>query len=357
MSKISKYVDKYNLLSFIYWAIFFVPVVLIENYLIYSTLIIISVMGYIPYKIFLNKKKDVEMYKDKSTGEVIKKELPSVFVVFLVFLGVLMLFNSIALPQMNRFSNFISNTTTKTHSEKVLELENLEIYVDNKDKKVYSFYKMNGSLGIEYMDTENLILFEDSEMPTRYGSFYKIDNYELAFATHRNQLYTEGLFKFNYNGKEYVTKAYIPQENALSLLTKTGFKEALNLEFKDGSVQNIYINQDSQEIAISNNDIIITEKYVETPYNIEDYFSYRYDIFNNSNPDKTMLVKDKTVSMINTYYDISDDIQRVTFYLECTEDYSKIYSEVVEIIFKETAYVFRTGVIDTSNIKSVSRAS
>ena len=135
------------------------------------------------------------------------------------------------------------------------------------------------------------------------------------------------------------------------------FKEALNLEFKDGSVQNIYINQDSQEIAISNNDIIITEKYVETPYNIEDYFSYRYDIFNNSNPDKTMLVKDKTVSMINTYYDISDDIQRVTFYLECTEDYSKIYSEVVEIIFKETAYVFRTGVIDTSNIKSVSRAS
>ena len=349
-------ISKMTLLTLLYWVVFLIPISLINNFTIYATLIILSCLAYIPYRIFLNQQENPEIYKGMETGKVVKKEIKPTLVAFFVFLGVLMLVNSIVIPEVKEVGENISHISIKNSSEKVVELTNLEIYIDEDENKAYSFYKMNGNGGRTFMDVEHIIPADESEISERYGEFHLVNDYEIAFATHKNQLYTEALFKVLLNNKTYIVKSYLPQENALNLLSKTGFKEALNIKFKDGSLKDIYINRDSKEIALSDNNIVITSKYAETPYNKEDYFSYRYDIFNNYTKDKTIVQNNITVSLLNTYSEISDDIKRVTFYLETSEDSSYTYSEVIEIIFAEVSYVFRTGIIDATNIESISRA-
>jgi len=330
--------------------------VLVENFAIYSTLIILSCLAYIPYRIFLNQQENPEIYKDQETGVVVKKEIKPTITAFLIFLGVLMITNSVFVPQIKSIVTSIQYTSIKNTSEKVVDLKSLDIYIDEDNQKAYSFYKIDGTNGKTFMDVEHLISEDNSEIKERYGEFHLINDYEIAFATHKNQLYTEALFKVILNNKTYLIKSYLPQENALSLLTKAGFKEALNIKFKDGTVKDIYINKNSKEIALSDDNVVITSKYAETPYNKEDYFSYRYDIFNNYVKDKTMIQNNINVSLLNTYSGISDDIKRVTFYLETSEDSKYIYTEIVEIIFAEVSYVFRTGIIDVTNIESINRA-
>lgn len=354
MKKIN--IPKITLFSLLYWLLFLIPIVLVENFAIYSTLIILSCLAYIPYRIFLNQQENPEIYKDQETGVVVKKEIKPTITAFLIFLGVLMITNSVFVPQIKSIVTSIQYTSIKNTSEKVVDLKSLDIYIDEDNQKAYSFYKIDGTNGKTFMDVEHLISEDNSEIKERYGEFHLINDYEIAFATHKNQLYTEALFKVILNNKTYLIKSYLPQENALSLLTKAGFKEALNIKFKDGTVKDIYINKNSKEIALSDDNVVITSKYAETPYNKEDYFSYRYDIFNNYVKDKTMIQNNINVSLLNTYSGISDDIKRVTFYLETSEDSKYIYTEIVEIIFAEVSYVFRTGIIDVTNIESINRA-
>jgi len=349
-------IPKITLFSLLYWLLFLIPIVLVENFAIYSTLIILSCLAYIPYRIFLNQQENPEIYKDQETGVVVKKEIKPTITAFLIFLGVLMITNSVFVPQIKSIVTSIQYTSIKNTSEKVVDLKSLDIYIDEDNQKAYSFYKIDGTNGKTFMDVEHLISEDNSEIKERYGEFHLINDYEIAFATHKNQLYTEALFKVILNNKTYLIKSYLPQENALSLLTKAGFKEALNIKFKDGTVKDIYINKNSKEIALSDDNVVITSKYAETPYNKEDYFSYRYDIFNNYVKDKTMIQNNINVSLLNTYSGISDDIKRVTFYLETSEDSKYIYTEIVEIIFAEVSYVFRTGIIDVTNIESINRA-
>lgn len=354
MKKIN--ISKNTLFSLFYWLVFLIPIVLVKNFMIYSTLLILSCLSYIPYRIFLNQQENPEIYKGKETGMVIKKEIKPTITAFIIFLGVLMITNSIIVPQVKSIGTSIHYASIKNSSEKVVDLKSLDIYIDEDNQKAYSFYKIDGTNGKTFMDVEHLISAEDSEMNERYGEFHLINDYEIAFATHKNQLYTEALFKVILNNKTYLVKSYLPQENALSLLTKAGFKEALNIKFKDGNTKDVYINRETKEIALSDDSVIITSKYAETPYNKEDYFSYRYDIFNNYVKDRTMVQNNITVSLLNTYSEISDDVKRVTFYLETSEDSKYVYSEVVEIIFAEVSYVFRTGIIDVTNIESIVRA-
>ena len=356
MKKIKLNVSKFTWLSLLYWALFFIPIAFISNFVIYATLVILSGLAYIPYRMFIKQQENVDIYKGMNSKEVIKKEFKPALAAFLMFLGIIMMANIFAVPKIQNIYNTVSNMSIKNHAEKVLELTSLKIYINEKEGKSYSFYKISGAGSTEFVDTDNLIQFEDSELPLRYGNFYKMDGYEIAFSTYKNELFTEALFKIPYNNSEYLVKAYLPQENSLTLLTKAGFKNALNVNFKDGTTSNMYINKETKEIAISDNDIVIVSKYAETPYNKEDYFSYRYDIFNNQVSDKTLVQNNITVSLLDTYSDISNDIKRVTFYIESSEDESYTYSEIVEIIFAEVSYVFRTGIVNTTNIESITRA-
>lgn len=303
---------------------------------------------------FLSINRNPEKYKNKTSWEAVKKEIFPSLSAFLVFLGVIMLFNLILVPKISNLATAIKHNSIQANLEKVVDLKNLDIYIDEKNNKAYSFYKIQGGSGTEYLDIDNLTPFETSELPLRYGEFHKIENYEVAFSTHKSQLYTEGLFKVYKNNKAYLIKSYIPQENALFLLKSANFKEALNLIYKDGHSNNLYINQDTNEIAILSNDVIVSSKYAETPYDKEDYFTYRNDVFNNTVKDLTRINKNISVSLLNTYHNISEDIKRVTFYAEGTEDYT--YSEIIEIIFDKTSYVFRTGIMDISNLDYIKRA-
>ena len=48
-----------------------------------------------------------------------------------------------------------------------------------------------------HRNEDNLIEVSKSEMSERYSNFYKIDDVEVAFATHKNQLVTEALFNIS----------------------------------------------------------------------------------------------------------------------------------------------------------------
>lgn len=355
-TKIKSFLTLHNFLILLYWLIFALVFIFAKTFIVYATSMVLALLAYLPYKIFLNKQNNKDYYKDMSTNAVIKKEAKPTLVAFLIFLGIFSVFNSILMPQIDKVGTAIKYMSTRSSAVKVVDLKNLEIYIDEENRKSYSFYKINGTAGIEYLDTDNLILSKDTELPERFGAFNKIEDYEVAFATYKTELYTEGLFKIKYKDNEYIVKAYIPQENCLSLLTKSGFKDAVQIKFKDGTIQHFYINQTTKEIAISNDDIVVVSPYAETPYNKDDYFSYRYDIFNNVVPDKTMVNPNINVAFLNTYTDISSDIKRVTFYSEGNQE-EMIYSEVIEIVFAETAYVFRSDIINVANILSVTRAS
>ena len=350
MQKI-KNMDKKTLLYLLYWVVVSIPVLAIKNFAFYATILIVSAMAFLPYRIFVNRMENDKYYDGLRKNQVIKTELKSTILCFIIFLGFCSIFNSVVKPELYKLSASIHNSSIKSSATEVLNLKNLKIYVDEKENKSYVFYKMNGSGSIEMVDEDNLISPENSEIKERFGEFHELENYKIAFATHKNQLYTEGLFQVSLGDNEYLVKAYIPQENALNLLANTGFKEALILNFNDGSHKNLYINRDSKEIAISDNNVVITEKYAETPYDKEDYFSYRYDIFKSLVEDNTLIQNDITINMLNTYSGISKDIKRVTFYAESNDSYT--YNEVVEIIFDELAYVFRTGIIDVGNLDNI----
>jgi hypothetical protein len=303
---------------------------------------------------FVNKLDNPNYYDGFTTKKVIKKEWKPTLKCFIIFLGLLLLFNNTIVPTFSEIKVSIQNSIEKSKHEKVLDIKNLEIYIDIDENKYYSFYKMNGSTSIELVDENNLITADASELKERFGTFYKIDNYEIAFPTHKTQLLSEALFKINHNGTEYIIKSYIPQENTLELLAKSGFKEALSLNTDGTTVRKIYINNTSKEIAITENDFAITEKFIETPYNKEDYFSYRYDIFKSELLDNTFLPVDITVTTYNSFGSISSDITRVTFYSEGTEE--KEYTGVMEIIFDKVAYVSRIPLMNFEEIDSIVRA-
>lgn len=339
-----------------YWAVVLIACLLLERFsAVYTTIIVIALLAYIPYKMRVDMIVQKENYKMANAKDVLKAEIKPTIKVFLIFAGALMILQVLFLPKLSNISISIKNNFAQAKQEKVLHIKNLDIYINEARGKSYVYYKMNGSSGTEFVDEDNLILADNSEMPLRYGKFYDLGDYEVAFATYKNSIFTEGLFKVTKGDNKYLIKAYIPQENALNLLKECGFKKALDFTFTDDSVQEIYINQTSKEIALLSNNIIITSEYVETPYDKGDYFTYRYDIYRNQLNDPTLVNDDISITMINTYPEVSSDITRVTFYVEGTEDLN--YSEIVEIIFDSVSYVFRTGTIDIGNLKSITRAA
>ena len=344
-NKITKTIDnnRTTLLLTVYWVFVFVALVIIKKYSLFASTLLISSLLYIPYRMFVVDTKDL---KDN-----VKKSILTI----IIFLGV---FNIYSLTIKNNIQTYIDSPelfTYKFNLPKVVSMKNFNIHIDENNEKAYIYYKVNGVFGRKFIEVDNLVEADKSEYPIRYGEFHKIDeNIEIAFPTYKNELSTEYLFKVTHNNREYILKAFVPFENCFSLIKKANFKQILNINTIDNKEQVIYLNIDSKEVIISDGEVAVSSKYFETPYDKNDYFSYRYEIFKNNIIDDSKITKNVDVSLMETYHDISNDIKRVTFYSEGTEQ--NVMYGICEIIFEDFAYVFRTGIIDTEIIQSITRA-
>lgn len=326
----------------LYWVFVFIFMTIVNTYSLRSSSFLIAIAAYVPYRMLV--------YNDKNLKQNIKK---TIFTVIL-FSGIL---NIYSLAVENHIESFIKSPemfTKKIISDKVISLDNLNIYINEKDRKVYIYYKVNGFFGTKYTEIDNLVESKDSEYSLRYGDFHKLnENVEIAFPTYKNEFSTEYLFKVKNEGKQYIFKSFVPFENCLSLIKKAEFKQTLNINLSNDEKQSVYINPSSKELIISDGKVAVSSKYIEVPYDKEDYFTYRYEMFQNNVNDDSKITKNLEVTLLNTYSDISTDITRVTFYSEGTEQ--SIMYGVGEIIFDKFAYVFRTGIIDVDSIISITR--
>jgi len=338
--------SKYKTMAYsaLYWMFVFVALISIKKYILFVPVFLMSMLLYIPYRMIVFKSKNIK-------GNV-KKSI----IAMILFAGVFNLYSLTIKNHVDAIIKSPQSITYKTDSSKIVSMKNLNIYLNEKNEKIYIYYKVNGFFGKSYSEIDNLVVSDKSEYSSRFGTFHKLNStLEIAFPTYKNELSTEYLFKVKNNKKEYIFKAFIPFENCLDLIKNAGFKQTLNINLTGNLTQSIYLNNTSKEIIICDNKVAVSSTYTEVPYDKSDYFAYRYEMFKNNSKDDSKTTSDINITLLKTYSELSTDVKRITFYSEGT-DQSIMYG-MGEIIFDKVAYVFRTGIINTDSILSIKRAN
>lgn len=337
-------IEKYHKIIFftLYWLLAIVPMTILKASVVKQSVFyfILLIMAFFLFGFATDSKKHV---------------FGKTFLMFILFSGVYALCIYAIFPFFTDFS-FHDNIGVKFSSDKIVDMKNLDIYVDKNNKKVYEFYS-NGHFGDPVIKEKyDLIEKKNSELSLKYGKFYNYsDNVKFAFPSNMTILDTNYLFQVNLNGKEYEFTSIVPLKNTQELLSKAGFKKIVNINNVNHGTKTVLLNQTSKEAALLYDNRTVVQPYVDVPYSKTDEFVYRYKAFNEKIKTPTVADnnQDLTITMIKTFSDVSKDVKRVTFYTEGISN--SPYYTFIELIFDNHAIVFKTPYFDPNNIGNVKR--